>query len=414
MFYGWINVGLFFIMALFTWGPQYSFGVFFKPLATEFNWTRAETSGAMTLNMIIGGALGMLGGLMSDRYGPRKVMMASAMLIGIGYLFLSRLAAIWHLYLWYGLFVGMGMSCAYIVPAATISRWFVARRGLGLGITLMGMSFAQILVPPVVALVIAGSGWRNAYLLMGITVLVLVNLLAAFIRKSPEDYGLYPDGRPPSAATDLPGNNGPLEGFTIGQCIKLPVFWLVFMVWILMALPAFLTLVHVVPLASDAGIGMVAAAMILSIIGIAGIGGRFLFGYACDRWGCRASAAIGIGITAAAMIAMALADRASLFYTAAVFFGLGYTGSDTAMVKLSGDFFGRRFIGVIMGLLGLGWRIGASLGALAGGVIFDLTGKYQASFLVGAFSALVAVSLIFVIFRHQPQLASAIAAEARC
>lgn len=401
LFYGWINVGIFFVIAFFTWGPQYSFGVFFKPLAEEFHWTRAETSGAMTLNLMIGGALGALGGYMSDRYGPRKIMVTSAVLIGIGYLFLSRLSTIWQLYLWFGLVVGMGMSNAYVVPAATISRWFIARRGLALGITLMGMSVAQILVPPVLAMLIARAGWRNTYLLIAIAALVLVNLLTCFLRKSPEDYGLHPDGNKDSL-TDRPGQKGVLDGFTLRESVKLPAFWLIFTVWILMALPAFLTLVHVVPLATDVGIGMVEAAMIVSIIGIAGIGGRFIFGFTCDRWGCRTSAVIGLGIVATAMMAMVFAVKVTTFYAAATIFGLGYTGSDTALVKMSGDFFGRRFIGVIMGLLGLGWRIGASLGALLGGMIFDLTGKYQASFLAGAVSAAAALCLIFIIFRHKP------------
>ncbi len=404
LFYGWINVGVFFVMALFTWGPQYSFGVFFKPLATEFQWSRAETSGAMTLNLLMGGALGFLGGLMCDRYGPKKVMMASAVLIGIGYLFLFRLSAIWQLYLWYGLFVGIGMSTAYVVPAATISRWFVAKRGLGLGVTMMGMSVAQILIPPVLALLVAATGWRTSYLIIGIAVIVLVNILSGFLRKSPEDYGLEPDGTRNGPKKNQAEQYGGQEGFTLWHSIKLPVFWLIFTVWILLALPSFLTLVHVVPLATDAGIGAIEAAMILSIIGVAGLGGRFIFGYACDRWGCRASAAIGFGTVAVSMLAMVWASQALAFYAAATIFGFGYTGTDTAVVKMSGDFFGRRFIGAIMGTLGIGWRIGASVGALVGGFIFDLTGKYRMSFLAGAISAVLAIVLIFIIFRHKPEL----------
>ncbi len=404
IFYGWINVGIFFIMSLVTWGPQYSFGVFFKPLAEEFGWGRGETSGAMTLSLIVGGSVGSLGGWLSDRYGPRKVMSGCGILIGAGYLLLAHLGAAWQLYLWYGLVIGLGMSTAYIVPAATASRWFVARRGLGLGITLMGMSASQILIPPLVALAIGFMGWRNTYTWIGVSVLVVVLFLASFLRKAPEDYGLHPDGKE-SAPVSAAGSGGAaMEGFTLKQCVRFPAFWLIFGLWILLSLPVFVTLVQVVPLATDVHVGKLEAAVILSVIGISGIGGRFIFGYMSDRWGGRTSAATGMGLVAFAMVAMMFAGSAMSFYVIAVFFGLGYTGGDTALVKLSGDFFGRRYIGAVMGLLGLGWRIGASIGALVGGIIFDLTQKYQVSFAVGAFCATLGLALVFVVFRLKPRM----------
>lgn len=385
------------------WGPQYSFGVFFKPLATEFEWTRAETSAAMTINLFIGGALGFVGGGLSDRYGPRKVMSASAILVGIGYLLLSRLGGLWELYLWFGLVVGVGMSTAYIVPAANVSRWFVEKRGLGLGITLAGMSVSQIVIPPLVAVLIAGTSWRNAYLLIGIGVLAVVLSLAGFLKKSPEDCGLLPDGkktphRPPGAVIVS------LEGISLKESLRLPAFWLIFFLWVFGAVPAFVMVVHVVPLATDAGIGPVEAAVILSFIGAAGIGGRSVFGAMCDRWGCRASGALGMGLVGLSMAGMVFARSPVAFYAAGAVFGMGYTGADTALVKLVGDFFGLRAVGAIMGALAVGWRIGASLGAIMGGIIFDITRRYEASFMAGSLCALAGVALIFILFRCKPQL----------
>ncbi len=399
LFYGWINIGLFFVIALITWGPQYSFGVFFKPLAEEFNWSRAETSLAMTLNLIVGGVLGSLGGSLSDRYGPRRVMWASAICIGVGYLVLSRLSGLGQLYLWYGLSVGAGMSVAYIIPAATVSRWFIRKRGFGVGLSLMGLSFSQILVPPVIALMIGAAGWRNTFALIGVATLGMVLVLASFLRKAPEDYGLWPDGSKEAPVTN---QQGIAEGFTLKEAIRLPAFWLAFVLWICLSVPVFLTLVHVVPLATDVGVGPVEAAIVFSFIGAAGIGGRFIFGLICDRWGCKASAVLGMGLVGLAMVAMIFSRAAMGFYVAGTIFGLGYTGADTALVKLSGDFFGRRYIGAIIGLLGLGFRIGASLGAVLGGIIFDLSKKYQASFIAGGLCTAAGIVLIFVIFRYKP------------
>ncbi len=403
-FYGWVNVAVFFVIALAAWGPQYSFGVFFKPLAEEFGWTRAQVSGAMTTNLIIGGILAFVIGGLADRYGPRRIMYGVAILIGGGYLALSRLTTLWHLYLWFGLVVGVGMSAAYIVPAATVSRWFVARRGLALGIMMAGMGFSQILIPPAVAVAISRLGWRNSYTMIGVGVLVLLLPLANFLRKSPEDYGLRPDGVQDAAVPNTRENTRTPEGFSLKQAIRLPAFWLLFAIWIFLALPGFLTLVHVVPLVTDVNpdIDARAAATVISFIGVAGISGRLFFGYASDRWGGRTTATLCLGMMAIAMVEMMFAQRLTSFFIAAVVFGAGYNGADTATIKMAGDFFGRRSIGAVMGLTGLGFRIGASSGALVGGVIYDVTGKYQASFAIAALCALIGILLTLAIFRYKP------------
>ncbi|MBI2934157.1 MAG: MFS transporter [Chloroflexi bacterium] len=405
IFYGWTNVALFFFIAVMMWGPQYSFGVFFKSLASEFDWSRAETSVAMTMNLVVGGSLGFLFGGLSDRYGPQKVMSLSAIFIGTGYLFLSRLSASWQLYLWFGLIVGIGMSSAYIVPAASISRWFIRKRGIALGITLMGMSFSQIFIPPLLALMIGWTGWRNSYAFIGAATLAVVLALAAFLKKSPEEAGLLPDGDKEPPVTS--GFSGVVDGFTLKQSARFPAFWMVFVLWICLSIPVFLAIVHVVPLATDVGIGPVEAAVILSFIGASGIGGRIVFGSMCDRWGCRPSAAIGMALVGLSALGLTMVRTPLGFYVAGTVFGFGYTGADTALVKLTGDFFGRRFIGSVMGALGLGWRIGAGVGAVIGGIIFDLTRIYQASFVLASLCAAVGTILVFVIFHYKPEAKSA-------
>lgn len=403
-FYGWVNVALFFLISLATWGPQYSFGVFFKPLAEEFGWTRAQISGAMTTNLIVGGVLGFLVGTLADRYGPRKIMYGVALLIGGGYLSLYWLSSLWQLYLFFGLLVGIGLSAAYIVPAATVSRWFIAKRGLALGITMTGMGLTQIIIPPTIAASINNVGWRNTYAIIGISVLVLLLFLASFLRKTPEDYGLQPDGIPGTQAQKTGKAVSLPEGFTLNQSIRLPSFWILFSIWIVLALPGFLTLVHVVPLVTDVNpdIDVKTAATVISFIGIAGIGGRFFFGYASDRWGCKTTTALCLAAMSISMVEMMFAHRLTSFYIAALVFGASYNGADTATIRMAGDFFGRRSIGAIMGLTGLGFRIGASSGALVGGIIYDITGKYQVSFATAALCASVGVFLVFLIFRYKP------------
>ncbi|MDZ4245938.1 MAG: MFS transporter [Dehalococcoidia bacterium] len=407
VFYGWVNVALFFLIAQATWGPQYSFGVFFKPLVEEFGWTRAQTSGAMTLNLIVGGFLGFVAGVAADRYGPRKVMWGVGIFIGAGYLMMSRLTTLWQLYLWFGLVAGIGVSAAYIVPASTISRWFVAKRGLGLGIALMGMGFSQILVPPVLANLILNVGWRSTYAIIGGGVLAVVLLLASFLRKSPEDYGLGPDGIERRTEQNTTEKAVAPDGLLLKQAIRLPALWLLCLLWVFIALPGFLTVVHIVPLATDVNPGISArtAALIISVIGLTGLTGRLFFGYASDRWGCKKTVVLCLVLMTVAMVELMFARSLSSFIIAAIVFGAGFNGADTATIKMVGDFFGRRAIGAVMGLTGTGFRIGAASGALIGGAVYDATTSYQASFATAALCSMIAVALVFIIFRHKPHTA---------
>ncbi len=404
IFYGWVNVGIFFLIAMVIWGPQYSFGVFFKPLAEDFTWSRAQVSAAMTINLIVGGLLGFIVGKLNDRYGPRKVMSVAALFIGGGYVLLSQTSSLWQFYLWFGLIVGIGTSTAYIVPAATVSRWFITKRGIALSITLMGMGFSQIIVPPIMALAITKFGWSNSYALIGISVMVLVLFLTSFLRKSPEDYRLQPDGIENNTVPTTTGEKEIPEGFSVKQSIHLPAFWILFILWILLALPVFLTLVHVVPLATDVGIDPLAAATVMSFIGLGGIGGRLISGYTCDRWGSKATAIVFLALVTVSMVEMMFARQLISFYIGGAVFGASYNGADTALVKMIGDFFGRRYIGALMGLLALGWRIGAASGPFLGGIIYDITSKYQASFITAALCTIVAIFFIFLAFHYKPSL----------
>ncbi len=152
-FYGYIvAITAFFIMVLI-WGTYYSFGIFFKPVSTEFGWTRAMTSGAFSLSMIMYGLLGIVMGGLNDRLGPRLVMTFCGFFLGLGYLLMSQTNTIWQLYLFYGGIIGIGMGGSWVPLTSTIARWFVKRRSMVTGIvasTTSNMIFGVV-----------DSVWRN-------------------------------------------------------------------------------------------------------------------------------------------------------------------------------------------------------------------------------------------------------------
>ena len=140
LYYGYIIVIAIFITMVFAFGSRQAFGVFFIPVQTEFSWTRAMTSGAFSLCMIMEGLLGIVAGGLTDRFGPRLVMTASGILLGIGYVLMSQISSLWQLYLYYGVIVGVGMSSSYVTLVSTTARWFSPRRSLMTALVLIGMS----------------------------------------------------------------------------------------------------------------------------------------------------------------------------------------------------------------------------------------------------------------------------------
>ena len=189
IFYGYIVVAVAFLIMMIMWGTSYSFGVFFKPLLAEFGWTRAMTSGAYSLCMLLTGLLSIGTGRLTDRFGPRVVVTGCGLFLGLGCLLVSQVSALWQLYLFYGVMIGAGLSGAVVPMVATVARWFVKRRGMMTGITISGLGMGTLVMPPITNWLISTYGWRTSYIIIGITALVLVTSAAQFMKRDPAQIG---------------------------------------------------------------------------------------------------------------------------------------------------------------------------------------------------------------------------------
>jgi MFS family permease len=402
IFYGWgIVVALFLIMFVL-WGGYYSFGVFFNSLSREFGSTGTLTSGIMSLSLILSGLFSWVMGGLTDRYGPRMVLSLSSFMAGAGYLLMTRIDSIWQIYVWIGIVVGIAMSSAYAVPAATVGKWFIKRRGLAIGITLTAIGTAQMVAPLLVAQIIELHDWRFAYLVIGLSVVVLGVSAAMFLRRMPEDMGLLPDGEAakPRGNAEMTA----LTGYTLAESLRMPVFWVFCTIWTLMAMPTLLVIVHTVPYATSMKIGSVAAASILTVTGVANISGRFIFGYMVDRIGSRPALLMTLVIQTVALLLFVYARDLRLFYLAGLLFGASCSGGDVVILTILADFFGRKHLGIIIGVASMPWRIGAAMGLILGGLISDITGSYSLAFLAVAIGIAACIGLTFILFAQKPRL----------
>jgi len=380
----------FLIMAVM-WGAIFSFGVFLKPVSMEFGWTRAMTAGSYSLYMVLHGFLHIVMGRINDRFGPRVVMSVCGFFLGIGFLLLSNISAIWQLYLFYGVLLSIGMGGAFVPILSTVARWFVRRRGLFTGIVSSGMSVGIMIMPPIARLLISTYGWRFSYLILGIVALVLVILAAQFLRRDPSQTGQLPDGDTEIRAEGSVSENG---GFSLREAFRSRQLWVLCAMFLCFGTLVHTMMIHIVPHATDLGISTIVAASILTVVGGVGILGRIGLGSVADRIGKRPTYIIIFVCMLIAFLCLIPAKEAWMLFLFAVAFGLAFGGGDALISPMTAELFGLKSHGVILGVIAFIATIGGAIGPLIAGYVFDTTSSYQLIFIV--FAGLGAIGLILV------------------
>ena len=392
LFYGWVVVGGAFVVLFMAYGTQYAFGVFFAALLDEFGWSRASLSGIFSLYAFLYCVLGLLAGRLTDLWGPRVVIAMGGVFLGVGLAGMSRVSALWHPYLFYGIVAALGMSTAYVPCNATVVKWFVRRRGLALGVATSGGSLGTFALPPAAAALVGALGWRWAYVLFGAGIFLMLNLVATVMRRDPEGLGLSPDGGPRAATAT---RSSPAEvQWPFRLAIRTGAFWLIFGIFTATWIPVFIPLVHLVPFARDLGIPPLVGATVVSALGIAATVGRLVLGAISDKIGRKPALALVIALQAAAFLGFTLVGGLSSLYLVAVVFGFSYGAVSTLFPAIVGDFFGREQAGSLVGFLFALAGSMAAWGPLVAGAIHDATGAYTQAFLLSAASNGVALVLL--------------------
>ena len=286
-FYGYNIVAAGVIIQAVCIGARFTDGIFFKEFQTEFGWSRAVISGAMSLAFLIMGAVGVLAGSMNDRIGPRLIIMAAGTSLGMGYLLMSWMSNPLQLYFLYGILVGIGFATHDVITLSTIARWFDRRRGAMTGIVKVGTGFGQLVVPLVATALIAAFGWRNAYLIIGAVSLVAMLAVAQLMRRDPQQMGLLPDGDTHESRS---AEHRPAEsGLNLKAATRTLQFWIICAAEFSVFFCMFTIIVHIVPHARDLGLSPTMAAAVISTIGGVSMLGRVVMGAASDRIGGKRS-----------------------------------------------------------------------------------------------------------------------------
>jgi MFS transporter, OFA family, oxalate/formate antiporter len=307
------------------------------------------------------------------------------MLAGTAFALVSVVTALWQLYLLIGILGGIGMSSFYLLSTATVTHWFDERRGLALALVLVGFNLGYISGGPLAAWLITSMGWRAAYCVLG-GGCGLLSFCAAITVRLP---------RPTERRDLLRAVPGPVgAGVTLRQSLADPRQWGLNLSWLLLGGLALMISVHAVPFARDRGVSLADASLALTAYGIGSVAGRLTAGFVSDRVGTRLTINVAYVFEIVALLALLWFPSRAALLASLVLFGAGFAASDTMVAKVIPEVFGVRAIGAIMGILTLGWRLGAAIGPAAAGFLYDLTGAYTIPF--GA--APLAVALSWVLF----------------
>jgi len=373
IYYGWyVVVAGFFIT--FTLGEaMWSFGVFFKPLASDFGWSRAVVSSGYTAFLIGFGISSIVFGRLADIYSPRPILLVSALLAGTGIALCSRVETINELRFF--LFVGgLGGGATWSVPTSAVQKWFYQREraGLALGIVISGIGIGAMVFTPLINWFIATWGWRHSYLIVGAFYFLIIAAAALVMKKSPEAS---------KEETDDPISTQQYE-WTAGTVLLNPSFIAIMSVNCLVVIAFQTVTVHIVPYATDRGVSMTVAAAALGLMGGFSFFGRILSGFIADimRWQWTlVVACTGLGIF---ILFLMFVETPWMLYCFVAFFGLFLGIRSPAHVGVIGEFFGMRSLGELIGITSAAAMLASALAPALAGFIFDTTGSYLWAFII--------------------------------
>jgi MFS family permease len=375
--YGPVIVAACFSLQAVGLGLLIGYGVFINPLIDEFGWSRAAISGASSMAMFLMGLFSILVGRLSDKIGPRLIVLICAFFIGFGHVMMSRVSTVWHLYIAFGILVGIGVSCADVIALSTTAQWFLKRRGSITGIVKVGAGFGHLLIPMGASLLIVANGWRKADIVLGIGAFLAFVIIGLLLKRAPDlDAAHSSDKKTAAAVSAGPADNS----HTLKEAVRTKAFWII-CASNLLALYCLMTImVHIVPHASEMIDSPTRTAGILSVIGLTSMGGRFVIGIIIDRIGSKLTTIFCYILLVLVLLFLQIASAPWMLYLFAVFYGVAHGGLFTIISPIVADYFGTRSHGSLFGIVVFCGQVGGSLGPVLSGRIFDVTGGYSLAF----------------------------------
>ena len=394
IFYGWYIVGVGFLANVASsFALASTLSIFLKPLTAELGVSRGVFSLLRSGEGIVAACLAPLAGTLVDRYGGRWLMAIGAAIVGIGYLFLSRVDSFAEFAVIRLTLVTVGdVLMGYMVVNVVVAQWFVHMRGRAFAFTSMGVGFAKVCMPVLVAWLLISLGWRQTWTVFAVLTMALLVLPALLvIRRSPEEMGLRPDGATNAVSDDeLTSSKGKSWGsfaaddsessWTRAEAVRSSAFWLLVVTFGISSVGVTGLNLHVYPYVTDIGHSPVVAATVMSVIASMQLASPLAWGFLAERIDPRYAAMLRFIVQGVGLGLAITTGNLFCLYAGFFLYGIGLGGNRVLPDILWANYFGRRSLGKVRGMGLLISQVLAAFGPPFFGFLFDATGGYGLSF----------------------------------
>ena len=383
--YGWVVVAAAFGLMCVGFASAYSFAAFFRAFEGEFGASRGHIALVFSVAAFIWFVIGAPAGMLSDRFGPRRVTLAGVALLAAALWVASRTQSVEMLYATYSIGLGVGVGLVYVPSVGAVQPWFDANRAVASGIAVAGIGAGNFAMPLFAAWLIERLGWRDAYVALAVLLLVLGGSAASVIRQK----------------VSL-AKGSPAGGATLRGALKTREFALLYVGMVFICIGVFVPMVHLGPYAQDLGFSEAQGVALVSLVGLGSLAGRFTVGPFADRLGRRASlVAMYVGLGLLFLLWWRSGGAYWLLAVFAVAFGMLYGGCVALFPTIVMDLYGARAISGIIGCLYTGAGIGTLLGPWLAGAAYDAFGAYEVPILAGAAFSFVAAAAVLPLLRRE-------------
>lgn len=404
--YAWVVLAITFLVLLASAAIRATPAVLIVPLEHEFGWSRATISAAISVNLLLYGLIGPFAAGFIERYGPRRVMAVSALLLGIGVLGTRFMRSPGELVLLWGITVGVGTGAlALVLGAAVVGRWFAQRQGLALGMLTASTATGQLLFLPLLARIVVGAGWRWAVTLMAIVAFALIPLVLLAMVDRPEDRATRPYGASASDAATAPRRENPIGAAlaALAFAVRQREFWILAGTFFICgASTNGLVGTHLVPACMDHSIGEVRAASLLAMMGVFDLLGTTGSGWLTDRFDSRNLLFVYYGLRGLSLLylPLALEPQSQGLTLFAVFYGLDWIATVPPTVALARQAFGPARVSLVFGWVVAAHQLGAAAATTVAGLIRTQMGSYDRAFLISGCLCLVSAGAVLFAGRN--------------
>ncbi len=391
--YRWVIVAAGGLLGCVAIGSMFSLPVLLQPIARDTGWSVTGVSSAMTIGFLAMAFMSMAWGGLSDRIGPRTVVLTGAIVLALSLALAAQAPSLLAFQLIFGLLIGGAAAAIFAPMMACVTGWFDTHRSLAVSLVSAGMGMAPMTMAPLAAWLVSAHDWRTTLEILALVAAALMIPAALLVRRPPA----LADGGAHAATED-----GAQSGLSVGEALRSAPFIVLVLTNFFCCATHSGPIFHTVSYAQTCGIPLVAAVSIYSVEGLAGMGGRLGFGLLGDRFGAKRVLVLGLLAQAFGALAYVFARGLDEFYAVAAVFGFIYAGVMPLYAVLARENFPLRMMGTVIGGTAMAGSLGMALGPLAGGLIYDATASYRWLY-VGSWAMGIGAFLIAMTFRPLPK-----------